>query len=842
VGTGSKIRIRGAGSLSGQLEPVVYVDGVRIQSGVQTGFSTGAGLVQGTSALDAIDPNDIESIEVIKGPAAATLYGADAAGGVIQIITKKGETGQGVRWTAGYEYGQIEWTLPKPTNYWLCQPEHIEDPENHPGCAGMDPNAPGEDRLLEDNPLERDYDCEWTTDCQPNPLRVGNNRELNVSASGGGDNFNFYLSGARTAEEGVFYNNNFERTSGRANFSFIPNQEFNVNVNVGYSRSDVEQPLNNNASNSILRNAFRGRAGAWNEPWHSSYRGFSPEISNQYDNQTESERTTLGLTVNYNPFTWLQNRLTLGLDKQDRLNQVFYRLDETGRAPWGAVAATGSISRFLPVTHIWTLDYAGTFDYEINRDLASSLSAGLQVNARNYESHSVSGNGLVANKLNLVSSAAERNAGQSFTQQTSAGFFVQEQLGWRDRLFGTLAVRVDDNSAFGRDFSFVAYPKAQLSYVVSDEDFFDYDYVDEMKLRFAFGRAGQAPAPFSADRTLEPTVSTIGDVAVNAIEFDSYGNPDLKAETGQEFELGFDAGFLDGRVNAEVTYYNQHTQDALVSVPDPPSTGYSGSHLINIGEIANSGLELLVNAVPYQGENVLWDATLSLATNSNELVSFGGVRDEISFGAFAAVQKHIEGYPLGGFWAVDVERDANGTPVLDESGNATVDFDNEEYVGPMLPTREIGLTNTVTLFNDLRLFSHFDYKGGNYQWCAMCSIRNRIDRNTIQVNDPNASPEQIAVWTSLQTKTHIVAADFIKLRELSATYTLPGEWVNRIGASSASFTLSGRNLWIWTKEYEDKTDFVDPEVTFYSQASFTQLDYGSMPMTRRITGSVRLTF
>ena len=242
-----------------------------------------------------------------------------------------------------------------------------------------------------------------------------------------------------------------------------------------------------------------------------------------------------------------------------------------------------------------------------------------------------------------------------------------------------------------------------------------------MKLRTAWGQAGKAPAPFTADRAYAPDVTVVGDVAVNQLSTASYGNPDLKAETGSELEIGFDASFMNGRMALEATYYNQRTTDALIQIPDPPSSGFSGSHFVNIGEISNSGFEVLLTGTPVYTRNVQWDASLSLYTNGNELVSFGGLIEEIAFGAFAQVHKHREGYPLGGYWYVDVQRDASGNPVLNANGSAIVDFDNEVFVGPQLPTRELAFSNTFTLLGNLRIFAQLDYKGGNYQWCAICS-------------------------------------------------------------------------------------------------------------------------
>ena len=212
--------------------------------------------------------------------------------------------------------------------------------------------------------------------------------------------------------------------------------------------------------------------------------------------------------------------------------------------------------------------------------------------------------------------------------------------------------------------------------------------------------------------------------------------------------------------------------------------------------------------------------------------------EEIAFGAFAQVHKHREGYPLGGYWYVDVQRDASGNPVLTASGNAIVDYDNQVFLGPQLPTREVAFSNTITLMGNLHVFAQMDYKGGNYQWCAICSIRNRIDRNSWEVNDPDASPAERAVWLSRQTKTHLFPADLIKLREVALSYTLPTQLSNAFRADRVAVTLSGRNLWMWTK-YEGTSD---PEVTFYSQREFNELDYASTPMTRRLAASIALQF
>jgi TonB-linked SusC/RagA family outer membrane protein len=871
VGGSTKMRIRGASSLEAGNEPVVYVDGVRVQSGT---LGTSGTTAQGINLLEAFNPNDIESIEVIKGPAAATLYGAEAATGVIQIITKKGRPSEGLRWAANFVYGGTNWSVDRITTYWLCTDAQIDDATRYPGCQLFTKATPLEQRVLVDHPLDPDQRSEavrkqyadkgWTDDypclyeqqapCQPNPLRTGIQRNLNLSVQGGGESYNFFLSGEKNDQDGTFYNNWNDRLGGRANFGFVPSEKANFSVNLGYVQLNQQTPQSDNSSNSILRNAFRGQAGGPSSQYLPGFRNFMPEFSNKYNNAVESERLTMSVTSQYNPFSWWQNKLTVGMDRNDRTQTAQSQIDLTGRAPFGSTAATGQISHDYDLIYLWTVDYAGTFNTQLSNDVNSALSAGMQLTKRRSESHSISGNGLVSNNLNLVSAAANRSATQGYSEQTSLGFYVQEQVGWRDRLFGTAAVRVDDNSAFGRDFSLVIYPKASLAYVISEADFFTAAWIDELKLRAAWGQAGNAPAPFSADRTYQTGRTVVKDVAVNALATDAFGNPNLKAETGQEIELGFDASLLRGRVGLDVTYYHKTTKDALLGVADPPSSGWNDEHLVNVGEIRNTGFDIAIDGTVVDLPAFQWNATASIGTNANELVTFGKDAQgnptllEQRFGEFLSVQRHREGFPLGGYWATDVQRDARGMPILDANGQATVvpcvwdpqdhSLCEEEYLGPSMPTRTIGLTNTFRILNNLQIYSFLDYQGGHWQWCAICSVRTRIDNNTKEINDPNLDPVERARLLSLQTKEFIYRADFIKLRELAATYTIPPSFTSRFGFSRAAVTVSGRNLAVWTR-YKGNTD---PEVAFNSTNQFGRTDYAAIPMQRHIQVAFNFNF
>jgi hypothetical protein len=295
---------------------------------------------------------------------------------------------------------------------------------------------------------------------------------------------------------------------------------------------------------------------------------------------------------------------------------------------------------------------------------------------------------------------------------------------------------------------------------------------------------------------------------------------------------------------------------------------------VNVGEINNKGIELLLTGSPWSRPNFDWTSSIAFSTNNNKLVSFNGSREEIILGAFADVQRHREGYPLGGFWAVDVERGADGQPVVrDNAGNVIANpvldapgqnvtvlnscrwapsdptWDqaaecDDIYMGPSRPTREAAFTNTFTIFRDFRVYTQFDYRGGHYQWCAACSLGTRTDLNTWDVNtggttlNPDVTVAEVLAMRSLQTFTHITKADYMKFRELALSYTVPQRWTRALPGSRWTVTLSGRNLAMWTK-YKGKGD---PEVQWDPRSGFQMLDYASTPQVRRLSASFRTTF
>ncbi|HKO16733.1 MAG TPA: TonB-dependent receptor [Gemmatimonadaceae bacterium] len=712
----------------------------------------------------------------------------------------------------------------------------------YPGCQGKAVNT-----LLTQNPLIQ----------LPGGVRDGAVRSFAAHVRGGGDRYSYYVSADHNYEEGVLGNNYDRRRSLRSNFSFAPTEKVNLAVNAGIVDEHLRLPLDGESAQGLLFSALRATPGRFSTLPGQTQQGWftvTPDQSNQYDNETSTQRMILGATATYQPFQWFHNRLTAGLDWTNGLATLF--------APPNTPVLTGDTlgltAQRVPRSTLYTLDYNGTLDYSVMPSLVSSTSFGSQVIANQSQVLVGTGRGLGSPDVTLIGSTTTISASNSFSQNNSVGYYVQEQLGWKNRLFGTVALRADDNSSFGSNFNAAYYPKASLSWILSEEpvlkSVFQTLHADNFKFRTAWGEAGRAPEPYSATRTYTISVATMGSGTVSALRTSAFGNPNLKPERGRELEVGFETDLFSGRAGADFTYYNKRMNDVLVSTAVAPSTGFRGSQQANIGSTSNSGIELGLTYSPVQLKNFGWDGRLSLSTNHNKLLSFGdpSINEIVPFASYGSVQQFRVGYPLGGFWGQVPKRNPDGSLVLVKGAivwDSTVGpaFDPaNKFIGPSTPTRQISLANTFTFFRNLSLYTLFDHQGGFYNYRGVDIYRCASSQNCRQLNDPNFPASELPIYqagvSNAPHAVYIHKADFVKLRDVSITYTLPASLAARTAASAASITLAGHNLALWSS-YPGP----DPEVNTYGYqnaitGSFNRGDIYAMPMTRRLTASLSLTF
>jgi hypothetical protein len=485
-------------------------------------------------------------------------------------------------------------------------------------------------------------------------------------------------------------------------------------------------------------------------------------------------------------------------------------------------------------------------------DLTHNVSVGFQILDRRDENGQASGQGLTVNSNNTISAAASKSAGQGFVQQRQVGFLGQYQGSWKDRLSGTLGARIDANSSFGNTSEWFFLPKAGVSYVVSEEGFWreHVGFVNTMRVRGAWGQTGRSPTPGASLQTLAPAPFILGGVSQPGAIPASPGNDSLKAERGVELEAGFDAGFLSDRLGLELTYFDKTSKNLLLQKPLPPSLGFTQTPFVNIGELKNKGLEVALNAQPIQRTNLGLDMRLSFSTLNSKITDMGDVP------AFGTLNRFQNGFEPGMFVGLRIRSIDTVTKIVRVS-------DDYEKIGSVLPTHEGNFSTNVTFLRNFRVFGLLDWKGGNYLYnltdffreTQLVRSNNRLDSLKLSKTErlrrygnqtagqpafvrEGLKPGFPATATVNEVRDGFVQpAGFVKLREVSLSYTLPARYSAYLKAQDAVITISGRNLKTWS-DYQG----FDPELLSVATTNFGRQDFLTIPPSRQMSFRLNLTF
>jgi len=786
VGAGRTIRLRGNSSVTQDNTPLIYIDGVRVNNGSVGGDPE---VNQAASPIDDINPENIERVEVIKGPAATTLYGTEASSGVIQIFTKSGSEGA-PRFTFSTKQGVNN------MNQIGTQDFHEELPVND--CSA-EPGCPS--------------DGDW--------LQTGYKQNYNLSVRGGTGTVNYYVSGNWGSEEGIINPQASDRYSVRGNFGFTINENLNLQVNNSYTRRDITWLPDGNNAEGFLLNVLRGP------------RGYTPDSDDSevlaMDLATTSDHFTSSVALNWNPTENLNQSLNLGLD--------YVNSEYEEEKPFGYfLEADGARENDTDTQRRVTADYQGSYEMDLSDDVSSTTSWGGQL----FRDIDVNLNGFGEDFSGpgdkVLNSGAITNVSEARITETSGGFFGQERLGWRDRLFVTLGLRVDGHSTFGDDFGLAPYPKVSFSYLLSEYNFWP-DWWGTLKLRGAYGESGRAPSAFASIRTYE---STSGDEGEPAVTPGNIGDPDLGPERSREFEAGFEAAALDDRISASFTWYRQRTYDALVNVQPTPSNGFTDTQLRNVGEFESRGVELDLDSDVIRSENVNWTLGGNFSTNFTEAIETGPSGD-IAIGWNNEIR---EGEAIPAIYR-DVVVNPNEIPEDPQN----VEFE-ERNLGSAFPNYTVGINTSLTLWQDVTIsalgegkFGHVLSSGTAYQnvrrgqWPTCNAIQSQISNGDYsgltagQIGRCDPDQTTYGMWTR--------SADFFKLRSLSLQYRVPDDVLpGRL--QNASVRLQGRNL-LTVTDYPG----LDPEAyEDGSRGAFSlyRQEYYNLPPIRSFTFTLKTNF
>ncbi|MCW2117763.1 SusC/RagA family TonB-linked outer membrane protein [Flavobacterium sp. 7A] len=909
VGASSKVVIRGFNSLSSS-SPLYIVDGTPINNNTSSSSETSATRTYdaGTGIGD-VDPNNIESMTVLKGAAASALYGSRAANGVIIITTKSGKNNQKltVEVSSSSDFSQVArvphlqnefgqgWNGKSWSN-WTGSPNTAS---NENGSWG--PAFNGEVRLhgtIIDNQQQiKPYVA------LENNLRdfftIGHTFTNSVRLSGGSENSNFSINYTDVNSDGIIPTNAdaYLRKTFGVNAG-IKGKKLSVKTSINYVKKDQNavntgQGSASGQGNTLMQELLQiprdisvvDQKDYINNPYATSSNFFTPYSSNPYfvvnENSTKIDGNRLYGNVNFN--YQFNEKLSLsyqvggdyGVEKLKSYGAIINFTPGSAQDNAATIPTVGGVTENTRENVQFDSNMILSYNTTINDDINITSFIGFNTNQRKNSLLQASITNLdIPEYYELSNSSVKPQVVQNNLFRKSFGAFGSVETAYKNRYFLTVTARNDWSSTLPQGNNSYFYSSAALSAIVLDaQDYF-------LKIRASYAEIGKDTDPYQTQTALISGNASLGFGniflpigGVNGYEFSSnLGNKDLVPERTNEIEFGFETSLFNKRVFLDGSFYSRTTNDLLFKRPLPTSTGYA-TQTGNILDVRNQGVELLLNVVPVKTNDFKWDITTTFTKNVGEVLNIAGGVEKLNLASnYGVTFNAVKGQPLGVFSAK--------VPVVNEQGQYVVDpatgfykiTNDEQNIGNAQRKFVMGLKNVFT-YKNIALAMGLDWKQGGKMYSYTKRLSNFVgngiettynDRNTFivpnSVNEVTNSDGAVTGYTE-NTKevsigeianfynttnnpgieqTHVIDKTFVRLRDVSLTYTLNSELVKRLGLSRASFSLYGKNLALWTPK---DNPYVDPELsTFGTGLLSEQGEFGTNPSQRSYGASIKLTF
>ncbi|MDN5203035.1 TonB-dependent receptor [Fulvivirgaceae bacterium BMA10] len=846
-----KVIIRGLSSISASQEPLYVIDGIEMNNSNES--SIGANL----NPLLSINPDDIESIDILKDASAAAIYGAKATNGVILITTKKGQQGKATV-SVNLSNG-----IGKPTNLrdWLNREQYLELIRESAFNSGFFADQAASDAWV-DTRLQRyqgdeDYN-NVDTDWQDEALQSSHIRDASISISGGNEKTTTYISGAYQDNKGIVRGNNLERFSARANIDNKVGERFNVGINFNFSHTQIDRIAGDNA----FVTPFQAIAQVPTSPTHLAdgepnggtlYANFL--LQDKHSFRETIVRRTLGKVYGeYEFLPELRYRTELGFDlyaqSVDR---------NTGRlAPFQSTngqSFASNVERQL----ISTNNYF-TFDKNIGETGNLNAVAGMTYTKSDRRSADVTGDGFPTDDFKSVSSAATISAGNGdFTAWSQLSYFIRATYVHLNKYILKASFRRDGSSVFGEDFRFGNFPAVSAAWRISEESFLNGSNVlSDLKLRASWGINGNTPTSNFGSLALYGGVSYNGGSGLASTQG---ANPNLKWEETSQINIGVDFGFMDNRITGSLDYYIKDTEDLIFNQRVPFEAAIPGHSILkNIGSLENKGFELTLSTVNIQTPDFNWKTTLNISTNKNEITKLPNGDDQITARNILREGESINSFYLVEYAGVDpdngdalfVVNSENADGTLDKSTTNDFSQANRIIVGSPIPDWIGGLSSTLT-YKEIDFSFTFQGQwgasvyngGGTFQETG---FGNGLDNQTTKILNRWQQPGDITDVPQARlfrnnghshSTRYLQKSDFIRLRNVSLGYSLPTSLLEKLNMTRVRVYFSGLNLLTFT-DY----DGYDPEATNDDGNTNTNIgsEFYSAPPAKVYTFGLNLTF
>ncbi|WP_426059563.1 SusC/RagA family TonB-linked outer membrane protein [Hymenobacter sp. B1770] len=872
LGQAIKVRVRGTSSVSGDTQPLYVIDNIPVQT---DNFSSTSAP---TNPLADINPNDIESITILKDAAASAIYGSRASNGVVLITTKRGKAGA-TRFNLGYQRGTSEATRRRE---FLNGREYVELLTEALKNSGRSDAANATRLRNYAGGVDVDANYAVDTDWQDQIFRTGKFSQYDLNASGGTDKTKFFLSGQYNNQEGILRGNQLQRIASRLNVDHRATDRLVLGVNVSLSRTRNDRLPNDNAfSNPMQAVALAPITPATDPRTGLTSGALDLATGNPNSNFPFYYNPLLGLepngatyvAINYRALgnVFAQLDILPGLSFRSELGLDLLNQDEDQYLGRVTSRNSGPTNGFGFSAHTTSGRYITNNFFTYSKVLAEQHSIeatlGTAYEERQSNYRSVTGTQFASDAFRTIVNAATFTSGNSSgTGNSLLSYFARLNYSFGGRYLLGLSSRIDGSSRFGSNNRYGFFPAASLGWVVTEESFLkDQQVLTFLKPRVSIGRTGNQGFPDFAPRSL--FTGTSGYVGIPGQRPLQIGNPNLKWESTTQADAGLELGFFGGRISGEVDVYLKRTTDLALNAPVPGTSGFT-SQFQNVGNLENKGIEFALNTQNFVGD-FTWNTSFNAARNYNKVTFLQG---QPILGSF--LNRAQEGFPIGTFFGAEyagvdpnngnalyhlnrANDDNTGTGSIDHSTGTTDDINLAQLVPVGDPNAKWtgGITNTFT-FKGIDLsatligvFGNKIYDGGGQYYSA--AFNNGPD---------NQTRDQLRRWQKPGDNTDVPKASYLsgngtgnssrfvrdgsygRLRTLTLGYNLPSALVKKAYLQSARFYVQGLNLITFTK-YQGW----DPEVnTDYLAGSATQsninqgIDFYTAPQPRTLTFGVNI--
>lgn len=818
-GSGLEVRVRGIGSIDASNQPLYIVDGVQIAADRAEDVDS----YVSTSPLSSINPRDIESIQVLKDAAATSIYGAQAANGVVLITTKRGIEGP-TEWTFTTEFGQARsldtWDVVGGPEWVELQMEAYANRSEDTGGTRVDGEAGAIAAF--GSPSEV-----GTYDWQSEVLRTGQLRNFSASTRGGSENTRFYISGAFNRQEGQLVKSSFDRMTFRANLDHRATERLSIVANVGLSNADQEGDIDGNCQNCAFWAApfMRPTLPIYNEDgsFNQAIAPIPYNIAFQVYNEDRlaTTRQALGtVTGNYAITPRLNFRSLWGLDYRTRRETNY-------RPPEQQVIGNSGIEIYREITN-WNTNQVLNYSTTLARSHDITVLAGAEYREELYETFSAQGTGFPSGLFRTLDLAAvPQGIGGSTGGFKLGSFFSRVQYGFEDRYLLSASVRRDGSSRFGSDFRWGTFYSASAGWNVIRESFMeDVTFLSDLSLRVSYGITGNSAIDDFASLTLfgqgVPGVtgltgnSYLGQAGLRPTQL---GNDELTWEEARTVNVGLSWEALNGRLYGAFDAFRTNNENLLLEAFLPIDAGFDAVTQ-NVGTVRNQGLELELGAIPIQG-SFTWRSDFNISKVENKILELVGGLENIG-------DDIRVGYPVEIHWGARWAgvNPADGRPMwYDAAGNPTyrVTAADEQVLGSPLPDYEGGWRNSLSYqgvrldvflqfalgqdVQDSQLDNLLDVASTRGLWTG---IRDRWQQPGDVTDIPrlytNSAQPGTSSWTTFSDR-FLYDGSYVRLKSTTLSYDLPPDVAQRIRLNGARIYVQGQNLWT-------KTEFlgIDPEV------------------------------